>query len=63
MLDASGKVIAEGEVGIDQRRFLPVGGETRIELEKAGTEVHVIGIHDAPTAIKPIEFLDVRLPL
>ena len=63
VLDASGKVIAEGEVGIDKRRFLPVGGETRIELEKAGTEVHVIGIHDAPTAIKPIEFLDVRLPL
>jgi hypothetical protein len=63
VLDDAGKTLAEAEIVINKRRFLPVGGEQRIVLEQAGSEVRVRAYHDEPRARKPIEFLDTRLPL
>jgi len=63
VLDTEGKVLAEAEIVVDKRRFIPVRGETRIELDKDGAEVRIRAYHDEPRARKPIEFLDVRLPL
>ena len=62
VLDGDGDVVVRGHVEIDKRRYLPVGGETQIELHKAGVEVRIRGTHDAPRADDPILFLDGRLP-
>jgi len=47
----------------DTSRYLPVGGERRLEWKAAGRALHLVGRHVDPRAAEPVVFLDARLPL
>jgi hypothetical protein len=61
LLDSSGKVVAEGQLEIDHRTYLPVDERRAIELAGNGTSVRVRGLHEDPRADEALSFLDVTL--
>ena len=61
LVDADGKVLAEGDLEITTRAHVPMDGSVTIELEGSGAAVVLKGIQEDPLVKDPVPFLDLRL--
>lgn len=62
LVGAGGEAVAEGELSLDARHYLPVDGSTAIELTGTGAKVVLAGDHVDPRAPgEPVRFLEVEL--
>jgi hypothetical protein len=61
LLDASGKQVGQGETTLTTSSYLPVDGNTTIEIAATGASVELVGMHVDPRAEKPMKFLEAKL--
>jgi len=61
LLDASGAVLEQGELKLDERAYLPVQGTREIRFTHRGASVRLKGLHHDPRASEPVTFLDETL--